>query len=392
MRIFENANYDFLSDFRASYIVSGVAARRRARRRSSTPASRPASTSRAAPSSSSRRPARSPRPPPRRRSTRRGRRHRGQGVRRRHRAAVRIRTASGGDVDALRTRVEQTLASTFRRAPTPTIQGIDAVGPRFADDLQRGAFSCVLGALFVILLYIFVRFDWRYAVGAVLCLAHDVVIVLGLFALLHAVTPFTLQIDQTIIAALLTIVGYSINDTVVVFDRIREYALLFKTEPFATVANRAINSTLSRTIADVGHDADRGDGPVPHRRRGAPRLLARAAHRHRRRAPTRRSSWRPRSSSCCARSTRPPAAASSPAPSHSPPRADRQRGATLAWRARLPDSDGHHDFQPRRHHRAHARRRRPGRPRRLGPARRAPRRARRRPGPRRRGPRAACAT
>ncbi len=85
-----------------------------------------------------------------------------------------------------------------------------------------------------------------------LTLAHDVVIVLGLFALLHNVTPFSLQIDQAIIAALLTIVGYSINDTVVVFDRIREYALLFKTEPYETVANRAINTTLSRTILTSG--------------------------------------------------------------------------------------------------------------------------------------------
>ena len=162
-----------------------------------------------------------------------------------------VRTASGGDADALRDNVERTLGAAFAGS-NARIEGTYSVGPRVASDLKEKAIILVLGALFVILLYIFVRFDWRYAVAAVLCLAHDVTIVLGLFALLHNVTPFSLQIDQAIIAALLTIVGYSINDTVVVFDRIREYALLFKTEPFATVANRAINTTLSRTVLTSG--------------------------------------------------------------------------------------------------------------------------------------------
>lgn len=162
-----------------------------------------------------------------------------------------VRTASGGDADTLRTTVESTLASSFEGSGA-TISGTYSVGPRVASDLKEKAIVLVLGALFVILLYIFVRFDWRYAVAAVLTLAHDVVIVLGLFALLHNITPFSLQIDQAIIAALLTIVGYSINDTVVVFDRIREYALLFKTEPFPTIANRAINTTLSRTLLTSG--------------------------------------------------------------------------------------------------------------------------------------------
>ena len=162
-----------------------------------------------------------------------------------------VRTAAGGDPDALQSTVVNTFAESFAGAE-PTVQGTYSVGPRIASDLKSKAIVLVLGALFVILLYIFVRFDWRYAVAAVLTLAHDVIIVLGLFALLHNVTPFSLQIDQAIIAALLTIVGYSINDTVVVFDRIREYALLFKTEPYAETANRAINTTLSRTILTSG--------------------------------------------------------------------------------------------------------------------------------------------
>lgn len=162
-----------------------------------------------------------------------------------------VRTAAGGDADALQTTVVNTLSSAFAGS-NPEIEGTYSVGPRIASDLKEKAIVLVLGALFVILLYIFVRFDWRYAVAAVLTLAHDVIIVLGLFALFHNLTPFSLQIDQAIIAALLTIVGYSINDTVVVFDRIREYALLFKTEPYAETANRAINTTLSRTVLTSG--------------------------------------------------------------------------------------------------------------------------------------------
>ena len=168
-----------------------------------------------------------------------------------------IRTTAGTDpgqdlnIDALQTRVTDAIAS-VAPGSNPTVQRVDAVGPRFADDLQRGALFAVFGSLFVILLYIFVRFDWRYALGAVLCLAHDVIIVLGIFALFHVLTPVTMQLNQSLIAALLTIVGYSINDTVVVYDRIREYANLFKTEAFESVANKAINSTLSRTILTSG--------------------------------------------------------------------------------------------------------------------------------------------
>jgi preprotein translocase SecF subunit len=162
-----------------------------------------------------------------------------------------IRTAAGGDPEALEATVLATIAASFAGS-NPDIIGKSLVTPSIASDLTEKAIVLVLGALFVILLYIFVRFDWRYATAAVMTLAHDVVVVLGLFALFHNVTPFSLQIDQAIIAALLTIVGYSINDTVVVFDRIREYTLLFKTEPFGDVANRAINTTLSRTILTSG--------------------------------------------------------------------------------------------------------------------------------------------
>ena len=164
---------------------------------------------------------------------------------------LQVSTAAGGDAEELLANVVSTIETSFAGA-NPEVVGTYSVGPRIASDLKEKAIVLVLGALFVILLYIFIRFDWRYAVAAVITLAHDVTIVLGLFALFHNVTPFSLQIDQAIIAALLTIVGYSINDTVVVFDRIREYALLFKTEPYAETANRAINTTLSRTLLTSG--------------------------------------------------------------------------------------------------------------------------------------------
>ena len=155
-------------------------------------------------------------------------------------------TATSGDASEISQSVLGTLQSSFA-GTNPTVIRTDAVGPRFAEDLQRDALLAVFGSLLVILVYIFIRFDWRFALGAVAALTHDVIVVLGLFALVHDLTPVTLQIDQAIIAALLTIVGYSINDTVVVFDRVREYSNLFKTEPFEVVANRAISSTLSRT-------------------------------------------------------------------------------------------------------------------------------------------------
>jgi preprotein translocase SecF subunit len=133
-----------------------------------------------------------------------------------------------------------------------SVQKTDNVGPRFAADLKEGAIFSVLGSLLVIFVYILIRFEWRFGVGAVAALFHDVLITLGVFSMLHGYLPFSLQIDQTIIAAFLTIVGYSLNDTVVVFDRVREYVGLFKAERYEDVVNRSINNTLSRTIITSG--------------------------------------------------------------------------------------------------------------------------------------------
>ncbi|MCB0756584.1 MAG: protein translocase subunit SecF, partial [Flavobacteriales bacterium] len=125
------------------------------------------------------------------------------------------------------------------------------VGPTIADDIKRSAVLSIVFSLLVIFLYILVRFKkWQYSLGAVVALFHDVLFVLSLFSLFHGIAWFSMEIDQAFIAAILTVVGYSINDTVVVFDRIREYQNEHQARkhPLAEVVNNALNSALSRTI------------------------------------------------------------------------------------------------------------------------------------------------
>lgn len=124
------------------------------------------------------------------------------------------------------------------------------VGPAVAEDVTRAAIWSVVFALIVIFVYIMVRFsNWWYGAGAVLGLAHNTIVVLGLFSLLSGLLPFSLEIDQAFIAAILTVVGYSINDTVVVFDRIREYHRLYPKRDDLDTTNAALNSTLRRTFS-----------------------------------------------------------------------------------------------------------------------------------------------
>jgi preprotein translocase subunit SecF len=165
--------------------------------------------------------------------------------------ALLIRTTAAANVDAVQQSIVGAIQANYPGS-NPQVIKVDSVGPRFADDLRRGAIYAVLASLLVIFLYIMLRFEWRFSLGAVAALAHDVIVVLGLFSLLSGILPFSLQIDQAIIAAFLTIVGYSLNDTVVIFDRIREYTNLFKTEPYERVVNRSINTTLSRTLVTSG--------------------------------------------------------------------------------------------------------------------------------------------
>jgi preprotein translocase SecF subunit len=160
-------------------------------------------------------------------------------------------TSSAGQVEAVEDAILARISAGYPDS-NPTVGKRDTVSPRFAEDLKRGALYSIFGSLLVIFIYILFRFEWRYSVGAVVALFHDITITLGLFSMTHHLLPFSLQIDQTIIAAFLTIVGYSLNDTVVVFDRIREYANVFKTEPFDETVDRSVNRTLSRTIITSG--------------------------------------------------------------------------------------------------------------------------------------------
>lgn len=162
-----------------------------------------------------------------------------------------VRTLDEGDINEIQALITDQLGTAFEGS-NPSILKTDIVGPRFAADLKRGAIYSVFGSLLVIFVYILIRFEWRFGLGAVAALFHDVVITLGVFSALHGFVPWSLQIDQTIIAAFLTIVGYSLNDTVVIFDRIREYSNIYKTESYGDMVNKSINHTLSRTIVTSG--------------------------------------------------------------------------------------------------------------------------------------------
>ncbi|PRX42859.1 protein translocase subunit SecDF [Salegentibacter salegens] len=123
------------------------------------------------------------------------------------------------------------------------------VGPTIADDIKNDSLWAILGSLVVIFLYILLRFrKWQFSIGAVAAVAHDVIIVLGIFSLLYKVMPFSMEINQAFIAAILTVIGYSLNDTVVVFDRIREFVNEHTSWPLGRTVNSALDSTISRTL------------------------------------------------------------------------------------------------------------------------------------------------
>jgi SecD/SecF fusion protein len=125
----------------------------------------------------------------------------------------------------------------------------ETVGPVVAADIKINAFYAVGIALVLIFFYIFMRYRyWQYGFGAVASLFHDVLLVLGVYSLLWGHMPFSMEIDQSFIAAILTVIGYSVSDTVIVFDRVREFLPLYRKRPFKEVLNMALNATLSRTI------------------------------------------------------------------------------------------------------------------------------------------------
>jgi preprotein translocase subunit SecF len=154
---------------------------------------------------------------------------------------IRLSQQPGGDAgqEAAVNKVREALGNTieFRR--------VEVVGPKVGEELVRaGALATVL-ALLAIAAYVWFRFEWQFGIGAMISTAHDVVTTIGLFALLH------LEFNLTTLAAILTVAGYSINDTVVIYDRVRETMRKFKTMDFAALINLSLNETLSRTILTV---------------------------------------------------------------------------------------------------------------------------------------------
>lgn len=159
----------------------------------------------------------------------------------RHVAMIRIGStdATGSVTPEELTRIETALKAAD---PQVTFAAVESVGPKVSGELIKTAFYAVGAATFGIMIYIWLRFEWQFALGAVISLLHDVLLTVGIFSL------FQLRFDLTTIAALLTTLGYSVNDTVVVFDRLRENLIKYKTMPLIDVMNLTVNETLSRTI------------------------------------------------------------------------------------------------------------------------------------------------
>jgi SecD/SecF fusion protein len=138
---------------------------------------------------------------------------------------------------------------TFNEFESKYKQSSQTVLPTISDDLKAGATKATVIAMIVICLFIFIRFrDWRYSLGTVFALLHDVFVTLIIFSFARTIVPFPLEIDQHFIAAVLTVIGFSMNDTIIVYDRIREDSRLHPSMDNASVINKAINETLSRTI------------------------------------------------------------------------------------------------------------------------------------------------
>ena len=150
--------------------------------------------------------------------------------------------------DSIETIIKTSLGEAYPDNPLE-ILSTQKVGPTIADDIKVSGLWSIIFSMIVIFIYIFIRFrKWQYAVAATVTPFHDVLVILAVFSLFQDVMPFSLEIDQAFIAALLTIIGYSINDTVVVFDRIREKLSIIKKRPYFETVNLALNETLSRTL------------------------------------------------------------------------------------------------------------------------------------------------
>ncbi len=158
-----------------------------------------------------------------------------------HVAMIRIQAQADGEAldSAVIAQVQDALSGV---APGIKFISVESVGPKVSGELVQTAALAVLFAIGAVLVYIWMRFEWQFALGAVVALVHDVILTIGVFSELQ------IRFDLAIIAALLTIVGYSLNDTVVVFDRVRENLRRYKKKPLSEVLNISINETLSRTL------------------------------------------------------------------------------------------------------------------------------------------------
>ncbi|MEK9734387.1 MAG: protein translocase subunit SecF [Paracoccaceae bacterium] len=159
-----------------------------------------------------------------------------------HVAMIRIQQQSGEDI-SVNDVTEDALSALKSFDPNISFVSVESVGPKVSGELIQTAILAVVLAIGAVLIYIWLRFEWQFAQGAVVALIHDVLLTIGVFSVLQ------IKFDLAIIAALLTIVGYSLNDTVVVFDRVRENLRKYKKRPLKEVLNMSINETLSRTIA-----------------------------------------------------------------------------------------------------------------------------------------------
>ena len=159
-----------------------------------------------------------------------------------HVAMIRIQQQSGDDI-SVNDVTEDALLALKSFDPNISFVSVESVGPKVSGELIQTAILAVVLAIGAVLIYIWLRFEWQFAQGAVVALIHDVLLTIGVFSVLQ------IKFDLAIIAALLTIVGYSLNDTVVVFDRLRENLRKYKKRPLKEVLNISINETLSRTIA-----------------------------------------------------------------------------------------------------------------------------------------------
>jgi preprotein translocase SecF subunit len=163
-----------------------------------------------------------------------------------------IRTIEQGEGNIIGDRIQAGLKSYFPQNPFNVIKE-DKIGPKIGAELRRDAIYAVVASLIAICLYVAFRFKFIYGVGAVVALFHDVLVTLGLVSIFDGLTPqLNLEISQNMIAAFLTLVGLSVNDTVVIFDRIRENQKIFRSMGLIEVINKSLNETLSRTIITSG--------------------------------------------------------------------------------------------------------------------------------------------